>query len=72
MSEQSRTLRITIPPAVHFANEAGQRRGEDLAKQAGKAGKEVITLQTAEMEGHKDLNEYWAAKRELPAGLGDR
>lgn len=51
------------------ADDAGQQRGQALAKQASKAGKEVITLQTAELGGHKDLNEYWVAKKSLPAGL---
>lgn len=54
------------------ADDAGQQRGQALAEQAGKAGKEVVTLQTAELEGHKDLNEYWAAKKNLPAELRDK
>jgi DNA primase len=43
------------------ADEAGQLRGEELTKQAVKAGKRVIRLEMAELEGCKDLNEYWVA-----------
>lgn len=58
----------TIVLAVD-AEKVGQRRGEELTKQAGKAGKQVIRIETAELEGHADLSEYWAAKKELPGKL---
>jgi len=59
---------LTIILAVD-ADEAGQQRGQALAASAGKAGKEVVTLEMAALEGHKDLSEYWAAKKGLPAML---
>ncbi len=48
---------------------AGRHRWEVLAQAATRAGKTVYVLKAAALEGFKDLNEYWVAKRQLPPPL---
>jgi len=41
-------------------------------EQAGKAGKEVVTLSAGDLGEQKDLSEYWVAKKGLPAALREK
>ncbi len=51
------------------ADLAGQERGQMLAACAAQAGKQVIMLHAHDLEGHKDLNEYWTIMKRLPSTL---
>ena len=48
---------------------AGRQRWAALAQGATRAGKSVYVLKAVALEGFKDLNEYWVAKRHLPPSL---
>lgn len=51
------------------ADEAGQRRREDLQRLGAQAGKTVFTLRPDCLGGHKDLNEFWVKSHLLPNAL---
>ncbi|MFA5029062.1 MAG: hypothetical protein WC713_14425, partial [Candidatus Methylomirabilota bacterium] len=48
------------------ADDAGQRRREDLQRIGAQAGKTVFTLRPDCLSGHKDLNEFWVKTQRLP------
>jgi len=51
------------------ADTAGQRDAGTLARAATRAGKTLHIVKGAILAPHKDLNEYWVARRALPGPL---
>jgi len=51
------------------ADEAGQRRREDLQRIGAQAGKTVFTLRPDCLAGIKDLNEFWVKHQRLPNAI---
>jgi hypothetical protein len=51
------------------ADDAGQRRREELRDTGARAGKEVFALKPECLAGCKDLNEFWTTHGRLPTAL---